>query len=128
VVGGSIETSAPPLTIPPDRLLLADVESTKSPLANFADGRRVRADVDVDWLSDASIALGSENGGGVGDAKVNESGVPGVFKSIVDARLWRPVVVRRRGRGREAVGVEADVVDVGVGKKAPFEPLERNCG
>jgi len=127
--GGSIETSSPALAIPLDRFLFVGVESTRSPSANFVDGRRAR--VDFDWLSDVAVVVFSGNGDGTVDAKVDETGVAGVFKSAVDARLWRPVVVRRRGRGFETVGVlmlgtDVDVLDEGVGKKTPFEPLARN--
>jgi len=135
-VGGSIVTSAPSLTVVLDCLLLVGVESVKSALENFADGRRERVEFAVVWVWDV-VCCG--NGGGVGvevgEAKGNGSnGAPGILKSIVEPWLWRPpaaAAVRRRVRGLEGLtaGVEMDVEldDVGVGKKTPFEPRGLNC-
>jgi hypothetical protein len=115
--------TSPSLRAAPGRLRLLGVELSNSSLENFVDGRRVRADFVCD--------RDSGKGGGVGDGNGSDIDVAGVFKSTVDARLWRPVVVRRRGRDCEApkmlgFGVEVDGVDVGVGMKAPFEPRTRN--
>ena len=109
--------TSPSLRTAAGRLRLLGVELSNSSLENFVDGRRVRADFVCD--------RGSGKGGGVGDWNGSEIDVAGVFKSTVDARLWR------RNRDCEApevsgFGVEVDEVDVGVGMKAPFEPRTRN--